>query len=276
MIDLVCVIIYSVWLGNLITTLYHRIPNEIPIGPKHKPFCSNCQKPIKFHHYLPLIYYIFSDRHCKHCKIKIPSVYFKMELATALALIAYYFLVGFGNNSFVGGSILITASSLLFFVVVSYKRVHKDITWIFIMSGLIYRAYGLHDAIENIIMSVLFSYWIAKIIDAVSMKVRHTPIPLDVFRIIALSGVAIEVAYVFIMLIVVFVLSFIFAKMPKFVYAFSVKSVAIVPVIVYLIMFFPSREKIKVHIITKPFLSIERGENNNDNDIEKYFPKLPK
>ncbi len=273
MIDLVCVILYSVWLGNLITTLYHRIPNEIPIGPKHKPFCSNCQKPIKFHHYLPLIYYIFSDRHCKHCKIKIPSVYFKMELTTAFVLILYYFLVGFGNNTFVGGSILITASSLLFFVILSYKKIHKDLIWIFILSGLVYRAYGLHDIIENVIMGVLFSYWIAKIIDAVSMKVRHQPVEMDAFRIIALSGVAMEVAYTFIILIFVFIVSFIAAKFPKFVYAFSKKSVAIVPVVVYLIMFFPSREKIKVHIITKPFLSIEKESVDN---IKKFLPSLPK
>lgn len=260
--EIFLVVVYSVFLGNFITTLYYRIPNEIPIGPKHKPFCSNCKHPIKFRQYLPLFYYIFSDRHCKNCKTKVPSVYFKMECLTALMLILYYTVFNFGDEIFVSSSFLIPACSLLFFVALNYGKIHKDIIWFFAIACLSYRAFGLKDTFENTIVGLLLSYFLAKIIDGVSMKVKGIPIPDDAFRCIALCGLGLETAYTFILLIICLIFGFLATYSKRIVYAFGRKAIAVFPMIVYIGMFLPSHTKFKIHILSQPFLNFEIQKNN--------------
>ena len=56
----IAVFLYALWIGGLATTIYNRIPNEIPIGPSHKPCCNNCKKTIKFKYFFPILGYFFS------------------------------------------------------------------------------------------------------------------------------------------------------------------------------------------------------------------------
>ena len=170
----------------------------------------------------------------------------------------YYAFVGYGNEAFLTGAIFITASFLLIFVTMNYHRIHKDLIWIYVCAGLVYRSYSLHDNIESILFSVIFSYFIAKIVDGVSMKVRHQPIDFDAFMLLSLSGIGLEASYVFIFFLLTFILSFFVASSKKLVFAFSKKFVVVSLLIVYVGMFLPSPEKYKVHVITRPFLSIEK------------------
>ena len=63
----VAVFLYALWIGGLATTIFNRVPNEIPIGPTQKPRCNNCGNEIKFKYFFPVLGYFFSNGKCIHC-----------------------------------------------------------------------------------------------------------------------------------------------------------------------------------------------------------------
>ena len=55
------VVLFALWIGGLSTTAYGRLPNDIDIGPTHKPSCDNCGAEIKFKYFFPILGYILMN-----------------------------------------------------------------------------------------------------------------------------------------------------------------------------------------------------------------------
>ncbi len=153
----VAVFLYALWIGGLATTIFNRVPNEIPIGPTQKPRCNNCGNEIKFKYFFPVLGYFFSNGKCIHCGMKIPRVYLGLELA----ILCYILLLSLTFNSFdeafisksLYGSFLI----VLMFIYYANKQIKIRLVWMLVAFILAYRGYNntLPDVIDLFISGVV-------------------------------------------------------------------------------------------------------------------------
>ena len=124
----IVVILFAMWMGGLATTIYGRIPNDIPLGPSHKPMCDHCGTAIKFKYFFPIIGYIISKGKCVKCDNKIPRVYLYLEIAITIfvLLIALQFDFRgdiFFDERFITKSILGAYLITLLFIYNTHKQI---------------------------------------------------------------------------------------------------------------------------------------------------------
>jgi prepilin signal peptidase PulO-like enzyme (type II secretory pathway) len=180
---LTIVIFYALWIGGLSTTFYNRIPNNIPIGPTHKPKCNFCQKRISIVYFFPIIGYILSRGRCIHCKKRISPAYLILEL-TVFTFILLYFLIkknSYNLASCIGDNFIITSLNgaytiILLFIYIKYKHFGRN----FLPTVLSYLtlsalkcAYGFIPSITDICIIIFISYHSAIIINAIHKGHPH-------------------------------------------------------------------------------------------------------
>lgn len=160
----IVVVLFAVWIGGLATTIYGRIPNDIPLGPSHKPTCDHCGTEIKFKYFFPIIGYIISKGQCCHCHKKIPRVYLYLEIIIALFILLIALQFDFRGDIFfderfitksIFGAYLIT----LLFIYHTHKQIKARLIWMLLTFILLYLGYNqlLPNFIE-LFISVIVSY----------------------------------------------------------------------------------------------------------------------
>lgn len=145
--------------GNVCTTLFYRIPRDIPInGIEAPPMCSNCGKKIKSPYYLPFLHVILNGFKTKCCNQKIPKIYFFIELFVAI-FCAFYFFFNPINSIFIIRFLLIVTVFLAVLIYIKNEKFYDRLNWIILTLSLIRFAYEL-----NIMDDLLFSLLTHKLI----------------------------------------------------------------------------------------------------------------
>ena len=85
--------IFGLIVGSFLNVCIYRIPEgkSIVFPPSH---CTDCNKPIRFYHNIPIISYLFLRGKCSNCDNKISIKYPIVELITGL--IAYFLFYKYG------------------------------------------------------------------------------------------------------------------------------------------------------------------------------------
>ena len=166
-INYIILIFFGAWLGGVATTLYNRIPNNIPIGPEHKPKCNSCNSIIKTLYFLPILGYFISKGKCISCKVKIPVKYLLLETISTVAIIILYSKkYNCFSDKFIIDSILVTYILLMIFINISFKKLpllSNLIFLILIQMDLIF--HKNHLTIIFLAYSILVSYFTLKLIN---------------------------------------------------------------------------------------------------------------
>ena len=158
------VVLFAMWIGGLATTIYGRIPNDIPLGPSHKPMCDHCGTEIKFKYFFPIIGYIISKGKCVKCDNKIPRVYLYLEIAITIfvLLIALQFDFRgdiFFDERFITKSILGAYLITLLFIYNTHKQIKVRLIWMLLTFIILYLGYNnLLPNFIDLFISVVASY----------------------------------------------------------------------------------------------------------------------
>ena len=138
----VAVLFYALWIGGLATTIFNRIPNEIPIGPSQKPRCNNCGYEIKFKYFFPVIGYFLSNGKCINCKMKIPRVYLFIELTICLYILLLSMTFPVIDEKFISKSLYGAFLIVLGTIYYHHKKLKSMLLWMLLAFILLYRGYN--------------------------------------------------------------------------------------------------------------------------------------
>ena len=152
-----CIFLFAIWIGGLATTIYSRIPNDVKIGPSHKPTCDRCGSIISFKYFFPIFGYIFSGGKCFHCNAKIPRVYLYLELVIATSIIFLSIKYTTFDEKFISKSLLLAYLITLLFIYQTHKIIKIKLVWMLTTFLLLY--FGYHYNLPNII-TIFFSCFI--------------------------------------------------------------------------------------------------------------------
>ena len=151
----IVILVFAMWMGGIATTIYCRVPNNISIGPSHKPICDTCGSRITLKYFFPIIGYILSRGRCINCKQRIPCVYLYMEiLITILIMILAsqvdFYKREFLTEAFVSKAILVAYLTTLLFMKCTNKKIVTNVVWLTLVLFLLYSGYNnaMPDVIE--------------------------------------------------------------------------------------------------------------------------------
>ena len=140
------VVLFALWIGGLSTTAYGRLPNDIDIGPTHKPSCDNFG-------------YILSRGKCVHCKKPIPKVYLWLEIAVATYIILMSFQYKIIDEKFISKALCGAYLIVLLFVYQTHKRIKSRLVWMLTTFLLIYKGYnGILPSVIELFICSAFAY----------------------------------------------------------------------------------------------------------------------
>lgn len=92
--------IFGLIVGSFLNVCIYRIPEgkSIVFPPSH---CTNCNKPIRFYHNIPILSYLFLGGKCSNCGNKISIIYPFVELITGLIALLLFYKLGFSLKTLI-------------------------------------------------------------------------------------------------------------------------------------------------------------------------------
>jgi prepilin signal peptidase PulO-like enzyme (type II secretory pathway) len=145
--------------GNIGTTLFFRIPRNIPInGIEKPPMCSFCGIKLKYPYYAPFFQFILKGLKCYSCGAKIPLIYTLIEFFAGM-FCALFFTFNPLNGYFIIkflSILLIFLSTLIFF---KESKFYDKLNWILLSTSLLklgYNSNGL-DLLQILITEKLIT-----------------------------------------------------------------------------------------------------------------------
>ncbi len=151
------VFFYALWIGGVATTIYDRIPNDIPIGPTHRPKCNYCNQEIRPKYFFPIIGYFLSGRKCVHCGTKIPVIYLIIELSILAYIMLLSMTFSVFNEKFISKSLYGSFLIVLAFIYKTNKQLKIRLVWMLVAFILAYRGYNntLPDIVDLFVSCVI-------------------------------------------------------------------------------------------------------------------------
>lgn len=134
------VFLFGTLVGSFLNVCIHRMPQGASII-KPGSHCPACEKPIAWHHNIPLVSFIALRAKCWNCSASISPRYFAVELLNALIWLGLWFYYGVSPQFFAG---IILFSILL------------AVTFTDLETGLIPDKLNLAGAIAGLSLSALF------------------------------------------------------------------------------------------------------------------------
>ena len=153
----IAVFCFALWNGGLATTIYNRVPNDIPIGPSHKPRCNNCGNEIKFKYFFPIFGYFLSKGRCIHCGVKISRIYLFIEISILCYILLLSITFDDFDERFISKSLYGAFLIVLLFIYQTYERIKSSLIFILVSFILAYKGYNhcLPSAIELFFIAVI-------------------------------------------------------------------------------------------------------------------------
>ncbi len=153
----VAIFFYALWCGGLATTIFNRIPNEIPIGPTHKPRCNNCGHNISFKYFFPILGYFLSNGKCIKCGMKIPRIYLLIELSITLYIVLLSLTFDIFEEEFIATSLYGAFVITMMFIIIKHKKFKARLVWMLASFTTAYLGYShnLPKAIDLFTSGVL-------------------------------------------------------------------------------------------------------------------------
>lgn len=233
----VAVFLFAIWLGNMSTSVYYRLPNDIPIGPNFKPVCDYCGKRISFKYFFPIIGYLISGGKCIYCKKQIPKIYLLLELLIAFFVILLSFQYYVIDEKFISKSFLCAFLITLLVIYETHKKITKNSIWILLTFLLLCQGYNNNlPSIIGIFFNCIIGYSSVEIVKR-SIKIDALE---GVMSIIILSFLPIYFSYIFfIVSLILFVIKKILIKINDK-YKFYIKKIHIIvfPIISMIVYLF--------------------------------------
>lgn len=176
--SLVWVFMLGIAAGNYATTFVHRLPRGGSATTKH-PFCSGCGTMLQPKDLFPLFSWLMLKGKCRYCAMPIPSVYFWVELWTAVIFMAGFTAYGWDEPYIlicVGGTVAVTLWAIEF----QDKMVAGRVISALLVLGLLFRTlldHSLMDGLYGMVLGVAVPliYWRAKAGEAAPTG-EHEPI----------------------------------------------------------------------------------------------------
>ena len=228
----IAVFFYALWIGGLATTVFNRVPNEIPIGPTHKPCCNNCKKEIKFRYFFPILGYFFSGGKCVNCGMKIPKVYLHIELSILFYILILSTSFDSFDERFISKSLYGAFIITLMFIYQAHKQIKIRLVWMLVAFILLYRGYNYSlPKVIDLFIGTIASY------ATFSILRRHIQIKSPEFEmcVILTASLNYMVCFVFLSLAIFFKIIY---SIPNFEKYKTIRSVNVVfiPLITALVM----------------------------------------
>ncbi|MFN5351577.1 MAG: prepilin peptidase [Alphaproteobacteria bacterium] len=182
-------VVFSLGFAAFNTTLYYRLPNNIPLAGKwsgKKPYCEKCGYILKPLDYFPLVNWLVHSGKCRGCKKKLDLNYFYLELSTFVVYLSIFFIF----NQTLNDRLIIVIASINFLIVAffcekTYKKIPEKLLLSLLICGIIFRI--LKDAelfplISSLAFSLVVSFFVLK-----KMFYRFN-FPLYYYQLTAISG----------------------------------------------------------------------------------------
>lgn len=139
-------------IGSFLNVVILRaFSNESIVFPGSK--CPKCQKPLKWHHNIPVLSYLFLRGKCAFCEEKISIQYPIIELVTGLLFVLTFIKfiggsIAFGLNLFSLLNIIFIWAFVALFVVLAATDIKEKIifdfhAYILVILGLIYNLFNI-------------------------------------------------------------------------------------------------------------------------------------
>lgn len=162
----IAIVFYGLWIGGLATTIYNRIPNDIPIGPSQKPKCNNCGNEITLKYFFPILGFCLCRGRCINCGMKIPRVYPLMETSILSYILLLSLSFDYIDERFIFKSLYGALLITLCFVFYSFRHIKERLVWMLISFVFAYRGYNhcLPDVLMLFFCGVMayISYFLLK------------------------------------------------------------------------------------------------------------------
>lgn len=114
--------IFGACIGSFLSVLILKLPTNETIFTKNRSRCPSCNHIIYWYHNIPLLSYLFLKARCAYCKAKISSLYFTVELISAVLTLLIFLKLGLSKEFFLM-SLLIYVLIVLSFIDFKYKAV---------------------------------------------------------------------------------------------------------------------------------------------------------
>lgn len=147
------------------TSIYYRLPNNIPIGPSFKPVCDYCGKRISFKYFIPIIGFLISGGKCIYCHKKISRIYLLLELLITFFVILLSFGYNVIDEKFISKSFLCAFLITLLIIYETHKKITKNSIWMLLTFLLLCQGYNNNlPSIIGIFFNCVISYSAVEIV----------------------------------------------------------------------------------------------------------------
>ena len=254
--------IFGACFGSFLSVLILKLPKKESIFSLNRSSCPSCGHIIYWYHNIPLLSYLFLKAKCSYCKEKISSLYFCIELITAILTLFLFLKLGL-SQEFIYMCLLSYVLIVLSFIDINYKAVPDYLLLMALIFSFFATNYDIYETFKNaflfsgamVLLNFVVTFYIqnikAKILKDESLKTQEALGEGDI-PIIAMIGVMLGVEGG----IIAIFLAAIFAIIPA-IYSNLVKKDIQVPFIPYLVLGFFTEYFFELESFTKVFFEIK-------------------
>ena len=140
--------IFGACIGSFLSVLILKLPLNEPIFTKNRSKCPSCNHTIFWYHNIPLLSYLFLKARCAYCGVKISSLYFIVELISAILTLFIFLKLGFSKEFFLM-SLLVYVLIVLSFIDFKYKAVPDYLLLIVLILSFFVTNFSIAEALKN-------------------------------------------------------------------------------------------------------------------------------
>lgn len=135
--------LFGVLVGNFATTLQYRLPRGIALNGfnvafSKPPFCSNCNHPLRFWEYLPVLGWFFVRGSCNYCKHPVSFLYTLLELSVGIWAVICMWIIPDNIDNYIIFFCLGISCLLGSFIIYEHKMLPSIITTSIALEAAIY------------------------------------------------------------------------------------------------------------------------------------------